>query len=89
MVAQSTSALTAPLLAMIARTGEAVGIFTLEDGRRQQVAQLTVRDGSAFHNQKIIDLCVRQGRQELVPVAHLPKNEPARFLHDVDPESRG
>ncbi len=81
--AQSTSALTAPLLALIARTGEAVGAFTLEDGRRQQVAQLQVRAGIPPCGLKIIDLCARH---ELLAVAHVPAGEPVRFLHDVEPE---
>ena len=40
--ALSTSALVAPLLALIACTGKALGTFRQEDGSRQQVAELTV-----------------------------------------------
>src|SRR6516165_8987269 len=39
--ALSTSALVAPLLALLACTGKALGTFRLEDGSRQQVAELT------------------------------------------------
>src|SRR5437773_6175670 len=38
--ALSTSGLAGPLLALIARTGEALGTFRLTDGTRQQIAEL-------------------------------------------------
>src|SRR5205807_1615006 len=84
-VALSTSALTAPLLALIARTGEAVGVFKMENDRRQQVAQLTARDGGSLCGRKISDVCAGHA---LLAVAHAPPGGPVRFLHEVDPESK-
>src|SRR5262245_43886930 len=39
---------TAPLLALIARTGEALGTFRLEDGRRLQITEATIQPNSAL-----------------------------------------
>src|SRR5438132_5973000 len=53
--ALSTSALAAPLLAVIARTGEALGTFRLENGAQLQVAELTVPPLSSLVGQTVAD----------------------------------
>ena len=80
VIALSTSALTAPLLAMVARTGESLGTFSLEDGRRVQVTELAIHAHSPLIGRTIDALTTENG---VLPVAHfsLAGN---RFLHDVD-----
>jgi Trk K+ transport system NAD-binding subunit len=86
--ALSTSALTAPLLAMTALTGQALGTFRIQrraDGRRQ-VAELTIGAASKLEGQAIGELVARQRVQV---VAHFPPSKgDAHFLIDVDPEAR-
>jgi Trk K+ transport system NAD-binding subunit len=81
MYALSTSALTAPVLALIARTGEALGGFRLEDGQPQQIAELQVHAHSPLRGRRLAD--VAADHQALV-VAHLPAGGPPRFLQEVD-----
>lgn len=85
IVALSTSALTAPLLALIARTGEALGTFRLEDGARLQIAELHIREDSPLRNQTIADALQRH---QTLPIAHFPKEQAARYFHDIHPETR-
>jgi Trk K+ transport system NAD-binding subunit len=82
MFALSTSALTAPVLALIARTGEALGVFRLEDGQRQQITELEVHAYSPLRGRCITD--VSASHQALV-VGHLPAAGAPRFLQEVDP----
>jgi Trk K+ transport system NAD-binding subunit len=82
--ALSTSALTAPLLALIAQTGEALGTFTLEDGRRRQVSELTVRENSSLIGKRVADL---NSRREVLVVAYVPVGRAGRFFHEIDPQS--
>src|SRR5713101_5012827 len=77
--ALSTSALVAPLLALIACTGKALGTFCLEDGRRQQVAELTV--SSATAGQKTAALLAPFRVHVL---AHVLAGGGKRFFGDVD-----
>jgi len=51
----SAGAIAGPLLALIARTGEALGSFKLEDGRRGQVADFTVAAGSPLVGRDLSD----------------------------------
>jgi Trk K+ transport system NAD-binding subunit len=81
----STSALAAPLMALIARTGEALGSFCLEDGTRQQVAEVTVRAGSALAGLSAGEVA-EHGR--CVLLAHTPRGQPARLLQEIDPAAR-
>ncbi|MBA4188632.1 MAG: hypothetical protein C0467_11590 [Planctomycetaceae bacterium] len=78
-VALSVSGLVAPMLALTAVTGDALGAFKLEDGPRQ-VSELVVAEGSG-----LIGVTVGEVAQlhQLVPFAFTPANRPARFLHDV------
>ncbi len=84
--ALSTSMLTAPILAMTAMTGQGLGAFRLEqetDGRRQ-VAEMQVRAGSKLDGQPIATV----GARAALVLAHLPKKGAARYLLDIDSETR-
>jgi Trk K+ transport system NAD-binding subunit len=70
---------------MIAQTGEALGAFTLEDGGRQQVAELRVRDTSPMRGQTIGETAARYGARVL---AYIPGRGKGVFLHDVDPKAQ-
>lgn len=82
--ALSTSALTAPLLALTALTGESLGAFSLEEGRRQ-IAELSIREGSNLVGQTIATVTAQHGVEAL---AHLPASGQDRFLADIDPQAR-
>jgi Trk K+ transport system NAD-binding subunit len=85
--ALSTSLLTAPLLAMTALTGQALGTFRLEgitDGRRQ-VAELTVGPGSSLQGRTLVEATAWR---EMAVLAHVPAAGESRFLLDVDLEAR-
>ena len=66
--ALSTSALAAPLLALTALTGDALGAFSV-DGQRRQVAELTVDTNSPLRGRRIAELAERY---HLLVLAHLP-----------------
>jgi Trk K+ transport system NAD-binding subunit len=78
-VAMSVSALTAPMLALSAVTGDAIGAFRLDDGPRQ-VSELIVAEGSDLAGSTIAELA---GKHNLVPLAFTPHGGSPRFLHDV------
>lgn len=67
-VALSVSGLTAPLLALMAVTGDAIGAFKLDDGPRQ-VSQLTISDGSVLAGKRIAEVA---RSHHLVPLAFTP-----------------
>ncbi|HZU38872.1 MAG TPA: NAD-binding protein, partial [Gemmataceae bacterium] len=79
----STSALTAPVVALTALTGETLGAFSLEDGRRQ-VADVHVTAGSPLVGQTVA--AVAQGHRALV-VAHCTSRGKQQLLLDVDPQA--
>jgi Trk K+ transport system NAD-binding subunit len=84
--ALSTSTLTAPLLALTALSGQALGTFRLEgvaDGRRQ-VAEVVVIPGSPLRGLTVAEAGRRLGGQV---VAHVAADNARRFLVDVDPGS--
>jgi Trk K+ transport system NAD-binding subunit len=83
--ALSASALTAPLLALIARTGEALGTFRLPNGQRGQVAETTVRDNSRLIGLTIEELATRH---HALTLAYLPAQGTPRFLNDIDQAAR-
>jgi Trk K+ transport system NAD-binding subunit len=78
-VALSVSALTAPLLALTAATGDAIGAFKLDTGP-QQVSELTVTGDSELAGRKLGDVA---GEHRLTPIALIPAGGPLRFLLDV------
>jgi Trk K+ transport system NAD-binding subunit len=85
--ALSTSTLTAPLLALTAVTGQALGTFRLDgihDGRRQ-VAEVLVASGSPLRGQSAAEISARLNGQV---VAHLPAGGTRRFLGDVAADTR-
>jgi Trk K+ transport system NAD-binding subunit len=81
--ALSLSALSAPVLALIAQTGEALGTFRLEDGRRFQVAELRIHDSSPLRGRTISEAAAGHQAQVLALMA---VGQPGRFLNDVDPD---
>src|SRR4051812_25454172 len=85
--ALSTSLLTAPILAMTALTGQALGTFRLDDTAQglRQLIEVTVGPGSALRNHLIATL---QTDSDAVVVSHLSAAGEGRFLLEVDPEAR-
>src|SRR5439155_22381554 len=83
MQALSTSALAAPLLALIARTGEALGMVRLGPGGRLQIADLAIPAAAPLVGRRLSDVA-RQ--HEIALVAHLPAGQPPRILSDVLPD---
>jgi Trk K+ transport system NAD-binding subunit len=85
--ALSTSALTAPLFALSALTGQALGSIRLEgvkDGRRQ-VAEVVVTPSSPLRGQVLASVAATQNLKIL---AHFPSGGRDLFLLDVDLETR-
>jgi Trk K+ transport system NAD-binding subunit len=78
-VALSVSALTAPMLALTAATGDALGAFKLETGPRQ-ISELVLKDGSSLVGRSIADVC-RQNH--LVPLAFTQPEQEAKLLLNV------
>jgi Trk K+ transport system NAD-binding subunit len=83
--ALSLSALVAPLLALIAQTGEALGTYCLEDGQRRQVAEVRVDGDSPLKGQPIAHAIASPGSHVL---AYFPAGGKGCFLQDVNPEVR-
>lgn len=83
-VALSVSALTAPVLALTAATGEALGAFKLDAGPRQ-VSELAVTEGSGLAGLTVAEVC---GRPHLVPLAYIPAEGPPQLLLDVPGDTR-
>jgi Trk K+ transport system NAD-binding subunit len=82
--ALSTSTLTAPLFALTALTGQALGTFRIDglaDGRRQ-VGQVVVEPGSPLVGRPVREVAASAQAQ---PIAHLPAG---RWLNDIDPEGK-
>ena len=67
-IALSVSALTAPMLAMTAATGDVLGAFKLDSGP-QQVSELVVKEGSDLAGRSIGDVA---GQYRLLPLAYVP-----------------
>ena len=84
--ALSTSMLTAPILALTALTGQALGAFRLEGQAldRRQVAELTVQPGSEMRGRT---LAGSTAYRDALVLAHLPTKGPPRYLLEVDPET--
>src|SRR5262249_53057838 len=85
--ALSTAALTAPLFALTALTGQALGTIRVEDvkERVRQVAELTISPTSTLRGQTIAAVA---SENHLLILAHLTGEGKDRFLLDVDLEAR-
>jgi Trk K+ transport system NAD-binding subunit len=79
-VALSVSALTAPLLALTAVTGESLAAFQVGDAP-QQVARLTVGAGTAADGEKLSDLAARC---RLLVIGHQTGDTPFRLMTELD-----
>ncbi len=82
--ALSVSALTAPLLALTALTGEALGTFGQGDAERQ-VAEVTIDDSSHLLGRTVGEAANRHRFQAL---AYFPAQGEGRLLLEVDPDAR-
>lgn len=80
----STSALTAPLLAVKALTGQALGTFRVA-GERQQITEFNVNEASHLLGRTLKELVTRYGVHILV---HAPAIGTPRFLTDIDLKAR-
>ena len=84
--ALSTSALTAPLIALTALTGQALGAFRVEglpEGRRQ-VGETRIAPDSPLVGRTVAEVAGAGA----VAVAHFPAGATARWLLEVDPAAR-
>jgi Trk K+ transport system NAD-binding subunit len=77
--ALSVSALTAPLLALSALTGESLGAFRVQDVPHQ-VAEVVVEEGSDLVGKLLTTV---SGQSKLLVLAHTPAAGPTRLLTDV------
>jgi Trk K+ transport system NAD-binding subunit len=82
-VALSVSALIAPVIALTAVTGDAVGAFRLDDGPRQ-VSELVATEGSKLVGRRVAALANEFG---LTPLAHAPAAGEPRLLAAVTDEA--
>ncbi|HYH65228.1 MAG TPA: NAD-binding protein, partial [Urbifossiella sp.] len=82
--ALSVSGLVAPLLALTAATGEALGAFKL-DNDPHQIAEVVVADGSALAGRTLADVA---GQYGVVPLAVGNDAAEPRFLLDVRGDTR-
>ncbi len=78
-VALSVSALTAPLVALIAVTGESLAGFPVGD-RPQQIARVQIPDGSALVGDRVADVAARH---HLLVLGHTRGPDQTHLLHDV------
>lgn len=78
--ALSTSGLAGPLMALIARTGEALGTFRLADGSRQQIVDVPLAPTS-----RLIGQCIAAVARDhnVAVVAHQQANHEPRFASEV------
>ena len=83
--ALSTSALTAPLLALIARTGDALGTFPLEDGQVREVVEVRMRPGTALVGKTLTEVALSR---DVAALAHGSADAPLRFFHEVNPATQ-
>jgi Trk K+ transport system NAD-binding subunit len=83
-VALSVSGLTAPMLALTAATGDALGAFKLDSGP-QQVSELAVADGSPLAGRTVADVAAQY---KFVPLALTPVSGPPKLLLDVTGDTR-
>lgn len=80
----SVSSMTAPLVALTALTGEALGAFSLEDGVRQ-VAEVTVADPSPLSGRTVSEVA---NHYHLLTVARTTAGVKDRLWHELDSEAK-
>lgn len=79
-VALSVSALTAPLLALTAVTGNAITTVKLESGPKQ-IAPVTLETGSLHIGKSLRDV---ENERELILLAHTPHENETKLWHEAD-----
>jgi Trk K+ transport system NAD-binding subunit len=84
IAALSTSTLTAPVLALIARTGGALGTFTA-NGQPWRVTEVIVEANSTFDGMTLQEMA---GRRGLRLIGHARSRQTYQFNQHVDPEAR-
>jgi Trk K+ transport system NAD-binding subunit len=82
--ALSVSALTAPLLALTAVTGDGLGAFRLDAGP-QQVAEIVAAPGGELAGDRLADVA---GRHQLLILAYTPPGTDPQLFHAVDGDTR-
>src|SRR4051812_15146223 len=85
--ALSTSLLTAPIVALTALTGQALGSFRLDDSVSgvRQVIEITVGPTSPLCDRSLASL---MHQRNIAVTAHLPASGDPRFLLEVDADTR-
>jgi Trk K+ transport system NAD-binding subunit len=78
--ALSTSALASPLLALLARTGEALSLYRLENGERHQVAEIVVQPQSPLIGQSLAQL---SASHQVHWLGYQRVDQPPALLRDV------
>lgn len=79
-IAMSVSALIAPVLALTAVTGDAIGAFKLDDGPRQ-VSELHIAEDSELAGKRIADVALAH---DLVPLAHVSASGETKLLQAIN-----
>jgi Trk K+ transport system NAD-binding subunit len=83
-VALSVSALTAPLLALMAVSGESLAAFPI-GSYPQQISKIEVAENSPLVGERVADLSIRH---HLLVLAYTPKGEPTQLLPEAHGELR-
>jgi Trk K+ transport system NAD-binding subunit len=86
IIALSTSTLAAPVFAMSALTGQALGTIRIEAGAEnaRQVVEVAIAPGSPFLGETVASVTKRS----VLVLAHLPVGGKERFFTDVDSDAR-
>lgn len=82
--ALSVSALTAPLLALTAVTGDGLGAFRLDAGP-QQVAEVVVAPGGDLDGERLTDIA---GRHQLLILSYTPPGGRPDLFHSISGDAR-
>jgi Trk K+ transport system NAD-binding subunit len=83
MAALSVSALSAPILAITALSGDVLAAFSLPDGPRQ-IAEVSITENASCRGQRLGNFDP-VGRFLLL--GHIPAGQSARILHAIDPDA--
>lgn len=81
ITALSTSALSAPILAIIACSGESLGAFSIRDEHKRQAVELAIRANSPLRKLQLADVTEQY---PVLLVGHLPRKEGFRYLQQMD-----